>query len=118
METVRLLYPDWIVIATICFIIFLVIMACTFVFATIKFIHYIGAISSYEDETQYFIRTIDGNDLINIEEIEQITQRYNNSLEQYEIAYFIKSGHEIKETFENSLDCRDRFTKIYNILNP
>lgn len=119
METVRLLYPDWVVVATICFIIFLVVIACAFIFATIKFIHYTEAISSYEDETIYFIKTIDGDNLINTEEIEQITQRYNNETREYEIIYYLKSGHELKETFENdsSIDCSNRFEDINEILN-
>jgi len=117
MNTVRLLYPDWIVIATVCFIIFLVIIACTFVFATIKFIHYIEAISSYEDETIYFIRTLDGDDLINTEEIEQVSQRYSRETNQYEIVYYLRSLHTVKETFDDGLECRERFKDISKILN-
>lgn len=117
METIRLLYPDWIVVATICFIIFLVIIACTFVFATIKFIHYNESILSYEDETLYFIRTIDGDNLINTQEIEQITQRYSRETNQYEIVYYLKSLHTIKETFNDELECCERFKDISKILN-
>lgn len=119
MDTIRLLYPDWIVVATVCFIIFLVVIACAFVFATIKFIHYTEAISSYEDETIYFIRTLDGDNLINIEEIEQVTQRYNRETNEYEIIYYLKSLHTAKETFANDCmrECSNRFEEINEILN-
>lgn len=115
METVRLLYPDWLIVAVIAFLFFLAFIGVIFYCFSIKIIQAIDNTPS--DETSYYIKDIDGNNLINIEEIEQITQRYNNSLEQYEIVYFIKSGHEIKEVFENGSECRDRFNKIYKILN-
>lgn len=114
METIRLLYPDWIIVAVIGFLFFLACIGVIFYWFCIKIIQ---VIDTPLDETSYYIKDIDGNNLINIEEIEQVTQRYNNSLEQYEIVYFIKSGHEIKEVFEDGSECRNRFIEIYKILN-
>lgn len=67
--------------------------------------------------TIYFIKDLDNNNIININEIEQITQRYNVNTKQYEIVYYIKSGHELKEEFIDSSNCQERFTDIYRILN-
>lgn len=116
METIRLLYPDWIVIAVITFLIILGFIAIIYFCVSIKELHYISSSVSNENPI-YFIKDLDGDNLINIEEIEQISQRYNREANQYEIIYYIKSGHTIIETFDDGLECRERFKDISKILN-
>lgn len=116
METVRLLYPDWLVVAAIAFIIILVFVGIIFFCASIKYIHYISALENSVDTT-YFIKDLDGDNLINVEEIEQISQGYNRETNQYEIVYYLKSLHTVKETFNDGLECRERFGDILRILN-
>lgn len=65
----------------------------------------------------YFIKTLDGDDIINIDEIEQVTERWSAENKQYEIVFYLKSGHEIKEEFSNSEACNMRFEDIRLILN-
>ena len=116
METVRLLYPDWIVIAVIAFLIILGFVAIIYFCVSIKELHYISSSISNGD-TIYFIRDLDGDNLINVEEIEQISQRYSRGNNQYEIVYYLKSLHTVKETFDDGLECRERFEDISRILN-
>ena len=66
---------------------------------------------------KFYIKTVDGDDIINVEEIEQVTQRYNTNEAKFEIIYYLKSNHELKEEFDNGLKCRERFDDIYDILN-
>lgn len=117
METIKLLYPDWFVTGTLCFLILITIIIICFVFATIKFIQYIDTALEPGIPSILYIKDLDGNNIINVEEIEQITQRYNVNTKQYEIVYYTKSGHELKEEFTNSDDCEERFNDIYTILN-
>lgn len=119
METVRLLYPDWIVVAVIAFIILLVFIGIVFFCVSIKYIHYISALENNVDisNTTYFIEDLDGNNLINVEEIEQVTQGYNRETKEYEIIYYLKSLHTVKETFNDGLECCERFKDISRILN-
>lgn len=114
METVRLLYPDWIVIAVIAFLVFLVFIGVIFFCVSIKVIHFLGQDSP---NSIYYIRDADGDNLINAEEIEQVSQRYNKVDDQFEIIYYLKSGHELKETFGQASECNDRFETIYAMLN-
>lgn len=119
METIRLLYPDWLVIAAIAFIIILVFVGIIFFCVSVKYIHYISALENSVDnlDTTYFITDLDGDNLINVEEIEQVTQRYSRETNQYEIVYYLKSLHTVKETFTDGLECRERFKDITKILN-
>ena len=116
METVRLLYPDWLVIAVIAFIIILAFVAIIYFCVSIKELHYISSSVSNE-YTTYFIEDLDGNNLINVEEIEQVSQRYSRENSQYEIVYYIKSGHTVIETFNDGIKCCERFEDISRILN-
>lgn len=116
METIRLLYPDWIIIAVIAFLIILGFVAIIYFCVSIKELHYISSSVSNEN-TIYFIKGLDGDNLINVEEIEQINQRYNRETNQYEIVYYLKSLHTITESFSDGLECRERFGDISRILN-
>lgn len=116
METIRLLYPDWLVVAAIAFIIILVFVGIIFFCVSIKYIHYINALENSVDTT-YFIKDLDGNNLINVEEIEQVTQRYSRENNQYEIVYYLKSLHTVIETFNDGIQCCERFENISKILN-
>lgn len=117
METVRLLYPDWFITGIIGFLTLITIIVICFIFATIKFIQYIDAALKSDIPSILYIKDLDNNNIINVEEIEQVTQRYNINTKQYEIVYYIKSGHELKEEFTDSCACEERFNHIYNILN-
>jgi len=121
METIRLLYPDWLVIGVFAFLVLATIAICCFIFVSIKFVEYLCAAleSNQEFPSILYIKDLDGDNIINVAEIEQITQRYNSENKEYEIVYYLKSGHELKETFDynNSGNCRERFDDIYNILN-
>ena len=57
------------------------------------------------------------NEFINVEEIEQVSQRYSRENSQYEIVYYIKSGHTVIETFNDGIKCCERFEDISRILN-
>lgn len=119
METVRLLYPDWLIIAVVAFIIILVFVGAIFFCVSTNHIRYIDALTKSSDipNNVYFIEDINGDNLINIEEIEQITQRYNRETSEYEIVYYLKSLHTAKETFDDALACCERFKDISKILN-
>lgn len=119
METVRLLYPDWLIVAVVAFIIILVFVGAIFFCVSTNHIRYIDALVKSSDTPNniYFIKDIDGDNLINIEEIEQVTQRYNREDDQYEIIYYLKSLHTVKETFDERSQCIERFDYIENILN-
>lgn len=65
----------------------------------------------------YFIKDLDGNNLIHVDDIEQVTKRWSAENKQYEIVFYLKSGHEIKEAFNNSEACNMRFEDIKLILN-
>lgn len=94
-----------------------VIITLTIISAGI--IYYIKLINSSNILSISYLKTLDNDNIINIENIEQITQRYNSNEKQYEIIYYLKSGNELKETFDiNAVyNCRERFNDIYNILN-
>ena len=117
METIRLLYPDWYVIGTICFIILLAIIATCVIVATIKFIQYISVALKSESNAIFYIENLDGDNLINVDEIEQVNKRWSAENKQYEIVFYLKSGHEIKEEFDNPETCNMRFKDIKIILN-
>ena len=119
METISLLYPDWIIVAAIAVITILVFVGIVFFCVSIKYIHYISALENGVDnlDTTYFITDLDGDNLINVEEIEQVSQRYSRETNQYEIVYYLKSLHTAKETFDDGLECRERFADIQKILN-
>lgn len=117
METIRLLYPDWYVVGTICFILLLAIIATCVIVATIKFIQYISAALKSEPNAIFYIEDLDGDNLINVDEIEQVNKRWDVKNESYEIVFYLKSGHEIKEEFDNPEDCNTRFKDIKIILN-
>lgn len=117
METIRLLYPDWYVVGTLCFILLSAIVVVCFIVATIKFIQYISAALKSEPNSIFYIENIDGDNLINVDDIEQVYKGWNIENKQYEIIFYLKSGHEIKEEFENREDCNTRFKDIQVILN-
>lgn len=119
MKTISLLYPDWIVVAVIAFIIILVFIGIVFFCVSIKYIHYISALENSIDDSSnaYFITTLDGDNLINIEEIEQVGQGYSRETNEFEIVYYLKSDSTVKETFDDELECRKRFKDISKILN-
>ena len=120
METVRLLYPDWLIVAVVAFIIILVFIGAIFFCVSTNHIRYINDLEKISErglDNVYFIKDVDGDNLINIEEIEQVTQRYNREDNQYEIIYYLKSLHTVKETFDDRINCVERFNYIENILN-
>lgn len=118
METIRLLYPDWLIIAIIAFLFCLASVIVIYFCVSINIISYIKAVlETSNNPTIFFIKDLDGDNLVNVEEIEQVTQRYNNTTKEYEIIYFLKSGHELKETFDTGNNCSLRFMEINNILN-
>lgn len=121
METIKLLYPDWLVLGAVIFLVLCTIAICCFIFVSIKFIQYICAAldSNQKVPSIFYIKDLDGDNIIYADAIEQITQRYNSENKEYEIVYYLKSGHELKETFDNndSYGCRERFEDIYRILN-
>ena len=116
METVRLLYPDWLIIAIVVFIIILIFAVIIYFGTSIRILQYIDRLEC-TTPTIYFIKTLDGDNLINIDEIEQVTQGYSRETNQYEIIYYLKSLNNIKETFDNGIECRERFKDISRILN-
>lgn len=119
METIRLLYPDWLVIGAFGFLVLVALIVCCFIFVSVKIVEYINAALYDNEVTIFYVKNLDGDNIINVDEIEQITQRYNNIEKQYEIVYYLKSGHELKETFndDEGSSCHERFEDIYTILN-
>lgn len=120
METIRLLYPDWLIIGIFAFLVLATIAICCFIFVSIKFVKYLCAALENNEEISpiLYIKDLDGDNIINVDEIEQIIQRYNSENKEYEIVYYLKSGHELKEIFDdNSSSCNERFEDIYQILN-
>lgn len=119
METIRLLYPDWLVIGTFGFLVLFAIIICCFIFVSIKIVEYINVTLYPDTPTTLYIKDLDGDNIINLNEIERVTQGYNRKEEQYEIIYHLKSGLELKEIFDgnNPNGCIRRFNDIYNILN-
>lgn len=96
----------------------IIIALVVFIIVSIYFIAYITKNIVIEDSpTIFYIKDLDGDNIINIEEIEQINQRYNTNTNEYELIYYLKSGHELKETFNVSAACQERFDDIYRILN-
>lgn len=117
METIRLLYPDWCIVGTICFIILSTIVVTCFIVATIKFIQYISAALKSEPNAIFYIEDLDGDNLINTDEIEQINKRWNVENKQYEIVFYLKSGKELIEEFDSPENCNMRFEELKVILN-
>lgn len=103
-----------IILLTICILALLIFIAISIIF--IK--NYINVEPEPKSECpiNYFIE-VDGNNLIHVDEIEQVTKRWNIETKQYEIIFYLKSGHEIKEEFNNSENCNLRFETIKLILN-
>lgn len=114
METIKLLYPNWIIVAVIVFLILLVFIGVIFFYVSIKFIHFMNEETV---EPIYYIEDINGDNLINIEEIEQVSQRYNTIDEDFEIIYYLKSNNKIIEKFDTSIECQKRFKEINETLN-
>lgn len=118
METIRFLYPDWLVISVFAFLVLFTIIACCFILVSIKIIQYISVALEPSTPSILYIKDFNGDNIINIKEIEQITHGYNPKEEQYEIIYHLKSGHELKEIFDdNRIFCESRFEDVYKILN-
>lgn len=118
METIRFLYPDWFVIGVFAFLVLFTIITCCFIFVGVKIIQYISVALEPSAPSILYIKDFNGDNIINIEEIEQITQGYNPKEEQFEIIYYLKSGHELKEIFDdNRVFCNSRFEDVYKILN-
>ena len=69
-----------------------------------------------EDPIYYFIE-VDGDNLIYVDNIEQVSKRWNTETKQYEIIFYLKSGHEIKEEFSDTENCNLRFESIKLMLN-
>lgn len=88
------------------------------IIVSVYFITYITKNIVIEDiPSILYVKDLDGNNIINIEEIEQIAQRYNTKTDEYELIYYLRSGHELKETFNENMACQERFKNIYKILN-
>lgn len=96
----------------IAIIIFLVIaVLISVLILSIKYIIYFDSVK-YWDTESIFITSIDGERLINSEEIEHIVKIYNTIDKQYEIRYSLKSNCQIIEKFETKLECEHRFKEI------
>lgn len=92
----------------------------TFITISIIFIkNYINVEPKSETEhpINYFIEDLDGDNLINIDSIEQVNKRWNAETKHYEIILYLKSNNEIKEEFDDSENCNLRFEDIKHILN-
>lgn len=90
----------------------------TFITISIIFIkNYIGIEPESEYPINYFIEDLDGDNLINIDSIEQVNKRWNAETKHYEIIFYLKSNNEIKEEFDDSENCNLRFEDIKSILN-
>ena len=92
----------------------------TFIVISIVFIkNYINVEPESETECpiNYFIEDLDGDNLINIDSIEQVNKRWNAETKHYEIILYLKSDNEIKEEFDDSESCNERFKDIKFILN-
>lgn len=96
-----------------------IVTILAFISFIIASIYFIKSINTPKEKhlIEFFIKTLDGDNLINVEEIEQVTQRYNSNEKQYEIVYYLKSCHELRETFNNGSLCNERFNDINLILN-
>lgn len=68
-----------------------------------------------DGSTPLFITSIDGDRLINTDEVEHIVQTYNTVEKEYQIIYYLKSGFEITEKFDNKTECEYRFYSIKEI---
>ncbi len=96
----------------------IILALIVFIIVSIYFVAYITKNIVIEDVPSIlYIKDLDGDNIINIAEIEQISQRYSTNTNEYEITYYLKSGHELKETFNESIACQERFDDIYKILN-
>lgn len=91
----------------------------TFIAVSIIFIkNYINIEPESESECPiYYFIEVDGDNLIHVDNIEQVTKRWNIETKQYEIIFYLKSGHEIKEEFNDSENCNLRFETIKLMLN-
>ena len=92
----------------------------TFITISIIFIkNYINVEPKSETEypINYFIEDLDGDNLINIDSIEQVNKRWNAETKHYEIILYLKSNNKIKEEFDDSENCNLRFEDIKHILN-
>ena len=92
----------------------------TFIAISIIFIkNYINVEPEPESEypINYFIKDLDGDNLINIDSIEQVNKRWNEETKRYEIIFYLKSDNVIKEEFNDSENCTLRFEAIKHILN-
>ena len=92
----------------------------TFIVISIIFIkNYINVEPESETECpiNYFIEDLDGDNLINIDSIEQVNKRWNAETKHYEIILYLKSDNEIKEEFNDTENCNLRFETIKLMLN-
>ena len=99
---------------------FISISRIRFITISIIFIkNYINVEPKSETEypINYFIEDLDGDNLINIDSIEQVNKRWNAETKHYEIILYLKSNNEIKEEFDDSENCNLRFEDIKHILN-
>lgn len=94
--------------------IFIVLIICIIV-VSIKYFNYLSSLQN-ETSLALFIDTSDGDGLINIEELEHIVQGYNTVEKEFEIKYFLKSGCQIRETFDTKTKCEYRFQTIKELL--
>lgn len=119
MQTIRLLYPDWLIIAIIAIIIILAFVSIIYFCIFIKYIHSSNYIETTDEhQPEYFIRTLDGDNLINVEEIAQVVKRYNKSDDHFNIVYYLRNSNvAIVEDFFDGLECEERLRDIEKILN-
>lgn len=96
----------------------IILALIVFIIVSIYYVAYITKNIAIEGSpTIFYIKTLDGDDIINIDEIEQVTEKWSAENKQYEIVFYLKSGREIKEEFSNSEACNMRFEDIRLILN-
>lgn len=93
----------------------IIISVCTIVYV----INYLKFLYIPQDNvpTLYYLKSLDGDNIINLEDIEQITKRYNNNTKEYEITIYLKSNNTFVESFVNSTSCNMRFDDIYRMIN-
>lgn len=103
------------------YIITLIIFALLIVAALISILIYsiknIKAFNSFMNDGNMplFITSVDGDRLINTDAVEHVAQIYNTIEKEYQIIYYLKSGFEITEKFDNKTECEYRFQSIKEI---
>lgn len=97
------------------FILLIISLIICIIVVSIKYFRYFNSLQQ-DGSLALFISTSDDDGLINIEEVEHVVQRYNTIEKQYEIKYFLKSGCQIKEIFDDRRECSYRFQSIKELL--